>query len=272
MKLQELFEAAVEGKELQLDKVDVETAIGLLNTHCKDALWMLQKNAPIWRGQATFKGKFIIIDPSKSERRSQNTKNYYTELLDYNPLNAKIGLPKRRFSIIGSTDYARAKVYASWENQPYAVIPFDGVKIGCVGNEDIWDTEIEILGTTKSIDMFNEDEFPRLFKDDTIESMKKLSDKLASGDKGALRRVQQVFELESNDYNDIIKPDFLGYLFKCYGPKSTKFKVATSATVDTSKKQEVWIGGKCVLIKYNIWKQMVKAFKQQSRQLAATAK
>lgn len=272
MKLQELFEAAVKGKELQLDKVDVETAIGLLNTHCKDALWMLQKNAPIWRGQSTFKGKFIVIDPTKSERRSQNTSNYYTELLDHNPLNAKIGLPKRRFSIIGSTNYNRARVYASWENEPYAVIPFDGVKIGCVGREDIWDTEIEVLDVHKSIDRFNKDEFPDIFRDDTIESMKELSDKLASGDKDEFSRVKGVFYLDTNEYDDIIKTDFLGYLFKCYGPKSTKFKAATSATVDTSKKQEVWIGGKCVLIKYNIWKQMVKAFKQQSRQLAAAAK
>lgn len=270
MKLQELFEAAVAGKPLKIDQISVEKAIGLLNKYCKDALWMLERNAPIWRGQSAPSSDFAVVDPKKSERRSENTANFYTELLDYNPYNTKIGLPKRRFSIICSTSSSTAADFSP-TGDPLAVIPFDAVKIGCTGHSDLWSTRIQIFDMSLLIEDWN-GVFSQFMDHDTIEEFMSVSKRLAAGDAKLLNKVKDAFELDGDGFDEELTTDFLGYLFKCYSPEQTKFKVATSATIQTGGDQEVWVGGKCMLIKHEVWEQMVKAFKRQSRQLAAAAK
>ena len=51
MKVEQLLEgAASSGKLPVYTSVQVENAIKMLNARCKDALWMLHENRPIYRG------------------------------------------------------------------------------------------------------------------------------------------------------------------------------------------------------------------------------
>lgn len=110
MKLHELLEAAV-GKLPTFDKLEIEEAIHLLNKHCKNALWMLEENKSIYRGDVSNeKNSFTTIDTNLTTRKSQNTSNYYTMILDNHP--EMKDFPKRSKSLICSTSLDDARVYS----------------------------------------------------------------------------------------------------------------------------------------------------------------
>jgi hypothetical protein len=63
-------------RDLIVKDLSVKKAIKPLNEHCKDSLWMLQQNSPIWRGDSKKSPlalynkaeSFAVVDPSKTER------------------------------------------------------------------------------------------------------------------------------------------------------------------------------------------------------------
>ncbi len=254
MKLAELFEAAVKPIVIQ-QRIDVEHTLAFIEKHCKDALWMLEHDRPIWRGDSGFKGEKIpfVVDPEQSERASENTSNYYTLLIDNNPYNEQIGMPKRSKSLICSTVSSTSRGYGTL----FAVIPFDGVKIGCVNNRDMWFTKFVVFEKERGIESLNY-RFIN-FMDDDFESIKRTSKKLASGDEELLRTIIDEFGLEDEKLIKEIKTDFLGYLQRAYSYKNTGHTVATSATLDKEEDQEVWIGGKCLLIPVDAWGPLYRA-------------
>ncbi len=259
MKLAELLEAAV--KPIKIKSVSVDKAISVLNEHCKDALWMLEKNRPIWRGfipAARPSSSFSIVDLSKSERKSQNTSNYYTILLDENPYNRAEGLPKRSKSLICSTD----KKYAARYGPLYAAIPFDGVKIGCVNKKDMWDTKVRLFRIQDTIDQYNHF-FKMLRIEQSIESFENFA-KQVSKSSGTLEKCIGKYWYSAKlakEEKALIQADFMDYLFKAYSTKKTKHTIATTATLNQEQNQEVWFSDKCVLVEEDTWERIVDAYK-----------
>ncbi len=258
MKVQELFETAVTDKPLKLNEIETADAIAMLNKHCKDALWMLKKDRPIWRGfksGARPNTSFTVIDPSESERVSSNTSNHYTVLLDNAPYNKKIGLPPRSKSLIASTDSGYAGGYGS----VYAIVPFDGVKIGCVNNEDMWDTQITLFEQEQKIENFNS-LFSYLGINGNIESFQHFASRIESDDgyfKEVVNKMQQFYvDTLSSETKVEMKKDFMGYLFRAYSANATGHTVATTATLKRNEDQEVWVGGKCMAIAKKTWDNM----------------
>lgn len=273
-----LAEAAV-GKSIKYDHVDLEKAVELLNTHCKDALWMLKNDSPIWRAQYDPFGKMLgndgvsVIDPSKTQRKSENTSNYYTLILDNHP--EMVDFPKRSRSLIASaTDsYPRTMID---DDDPWAVIPYDGVKIGVCPHEDIWLTPVSIFGHTSPELAYWNGIFAELFKDRSWKDFTDYAAKLKFSVGLNNGRGSAVYEnfcaaFRVDPDSRVAKSaaqDFIGFIFKAYGLSKTKLKLATTATlaqIAKNRSREVWIGGPCVIMKAPVWNDIVSASKKKRK-------
>lgn len=257
-----LLEAAVKEKPKYFN-VDVEEAIALLNTYCKNALWMLAENAPIYRGDynANFpKSGFMVVDTTATERRSQNTSNFYTVILDNHP-NRK-DFPKRSRSFIASTQ----KNYAWGYGNLYVIVPADDAKIGFVNREDMWDTRIRLFGINGLIEDFNEyfKEAFRLGRAPVIKDFYEFDKLLKKSDPTALRRFRDAFNLSDKSVKQF-KDHFLDNIWEAYSAGPTGHTAHTTATMPHKSSSEVWVGGKAVLIEYAVWEKMQGAYLAQRR-------
>lgn len=259
-----LQEEAV-GSEPAYEPVEVERAIAALNKHAKNALWMLHDNTPLYRGdrsrtaaKALEKTGFLMVDTSATERKSQNTSNYYTVILDNHPDRGDF--PKRSRSFIGSTNFQYSKDYHDGgpNNDPMVMIPYDDTKIGLVNHEDMWDTEITLFGRKENIEGVNKLFYNMGLKAD-IQDFERFAARLKQGDSDAIERFRRGFgPLTAGKY----AKTFMEELWKAYSAASTGHTAHTTKTLPRPlKKTEVWVGGKVILIDYNMWKKMRAALK-----------
>ena len=255
-----LAEAAV-SKLPEFDKIKTKKAIALLNEHCKDALWMLTENKPLYRGekglkQSIVKAGFVSVDPSKTERTSQNTSNYYTMLLDNHPDRGDF--PKRSRSFIGTGSYNRASSYSGWSGvngASFIMIPYDGVKIGVVGKDDMWDTSISLFGTTEDIQFFNR-KFSNLDLKPTLKSFEAYGKKLEISGPTRTDFRRRAFPRATEEQ----MKDFMGTIWHAYSAGKTKHAAYTTATLPHKGIDgEVWVGGPIIYISLDMWKAMRKS-------------
>lgn len=116
--------------------IDADTAIPWMKKKCgKYIKGLVSGKIPtIYRGIRNFTGEYGIVDPkSASERRSANTMNHTTLLVDNLPSWKRF--PKRSQSIICSTNFANAQSYGPI----HLVYPTDQCDIGVVPSMDMWD-------------------------------------------------------------------------------------------------------------------------------------
>lgn len=262
-----IFEGAVGAAPTYKD-LTVEAAIKFLNAHCKDAIWMLEKNRPLWRGISDIKEPgissikdFALVDTSLTTRKSNNTTNYYTVILDNNPLNKDF--PKRSKSFVGTTSLEHAEGYsARGTDSTFAMIPTGRAKIGIVNHADMWHTKIHLFGLSKSIEQFNSD-FHFLFdypEEVTIDMFKDFDKKLENGDVEAIDRFYRTFgsDIRKWDYH----LNFLKQIFGAYSSKGTGHEWCYASNFPKRalhEMTEVWVSGKIVLIRYDMWNSLIRA-------------
>lgn len=236
--------------------LSVDEAVNLLNARCKDSLWMLELDKPFWRGdwhvsadKKVLQNGFATVDTSATERKSENTSNYYTVLLDNHP--DRQDFPKRSRSFIATTDESRAAGYGNFKQ--FVIIPCDGTKIGVVYAEDMWDTKISLFNDVRDIERFN-DVFENMRLKPEISSFLEFDKKLKSGDEDAANVFKDFFGYEAYDE---YKNDFMNEIWRAYGPKSTNHKAFTTKNLPRNLPDtEVWIGGDVVLISKDMWEQL----------------
>jgi hypothetical protein len=120
------------GRSQVIDMVEVEDVLE------KYASWYDPKcKAPLYRGIKKYGEKrqddFLIVEPSKFERVSVDTDNFYNLIIDNDKRWSDF--PKRANSIIGTTDESRAFNYGT----VYRVIPlFKNSRIAIAPSSDIW--------------------------------------------------------------------------------------------------------------------------------------
>lgn len=255
-----MHEAAV-GANPQYEERSFEQVIELLESNCSDAVRLIKKDLMFWRGERNTSfvkdNGFALADPSKTVRRSQNTSNYYTLMMDSNP--AMTEFPKRSRSFIVSTDNAYAKNFLRREEdsgrETFALVPFNGVKIGVVPAEDIWEIDnVSVFGGRYSMTDF-EYEFKNLGIDEDLSKMKKFHDLLKAGDEETISRVKEQFpKISDADMND-----FMGAFWD--GLNRSGFKCFTTADMPIALvmgSHEAWIGGKSLLVTESMWYKLVK--------------
>lgn len=271
MRVSELFETTAgwgdDAKKIEYAPRDVysfDDAIELIKKHCSDAMWMLNKDQPIYRGSigAAVSSHTSIADPSKTERRSTNTSNYYTLIFDTHP--EMKDFPMRARSFIASTNYDRAHGYGNYEyNNVYVLIPFNNVKIGIVNSEDIWDTTVFLFGEHIDLVQLNE-VFAHMDVEETQTGIIHFFESL-SKDKDLF--IHFIERLEKHCFHKRIdlsdksikeaQSDMKKYMLDAYSPKKTGLTWATTKNMDHDLDSEVWVGGKCLVIKYSYWRKLV---------------
>jgi len=223
-------------------ETDAQGAWELLNKHCKDALKDLE--TPIVRGMKGFDGGFGVLHGEVGGRKSRNTTNYYTVILD---AVLPKEFPKRSGSII-CANWANRSHAAAYGGRLFAIIPFDGVKIGVCPDSDMWDTRIEVNGYNESIEDWNYNLRNSVANDKlSFEEMMERLEKLRAKESGIS---DWLADLDPGT----IKQEFI----KAY---TKPFKLATtdeSKVYNDKKRREVWIGGKCVVINMNVYKDMME--------------
>ena len=109
-----------------------------LQKYCSEALSIGFLDFPIWRGFRDIYEEYYYLDPSTGVRKSQNTSNHYTILMDNSPYMK--GWPKRSNSFISSSGTR----YAGGFGEMYMLVPYNGTKIAVCPDTDFWDTPIEV--------------------------------------------------------------------------------------------------------------------------------
>lgn len=221
-------------------ELELAEAIKLIETHCKDAL---KSGRQLYRGMTPGSDAYALHGEA-STRKSANTTNYYTVILDH--FLPEQGYPKRSASIILANGFDTARGYGS----VYAIFPYDNVPIGVCDGSDLWDSELDVgnAGDKMRIDRWNRVWQEYGLSADSYESfVASIKDKMEEG-KAVGRMLTDIFESP-----DGIEPA----LKKAYSAKNLKMNLATTKTInDFDFERELWIGGKCIAIQWNIWAQL----------------
>jgi hypothetical protein len=237
--------------------VDLSDAIKTIKSHCRDAMWMISEDRPLYRGERNEttikklnKTGCLAVDPSKTERASQNTSNFYTLIFDNIP--SMKDYPKRSRSFIASTSFGRAEQYTHNTDDVMIMIPYNGVKIGIVPEEDIWDIKINLFNRERNLPNMNRTIFTDLNLSSTDWSKWIEFDKLLkAGGEAAYNRLGHAISFGQADKH---RNDFLETVMAAYSPEETGFECCTTEDFPhDARNNEVWVSGPVLLISLNMW-------------------
>lgn len=229
----------------------IDEAITLIKKHCSQSI-----KSPIYRGIKN--GALALIgDSTVSERRSKNTDNYYTIILDNIFQNTKYPLRSRSF--ICTTNIRKTYNYGS----TYMVFPYDNTYIGVCPDNDIWD-----------ISIFHEDDHYSLSNLNHMYSNMDLSDdnysafiKSCVENFHENKKVREFFtgsqywdDVDEDDADEL--HDMIASIIELmYDPDHLGFELADNKSIGSYKANEVWFSGKCIMIhedQYNTIKDQLK--------------
>ena len=254
--------------EPKYQTIVVDKAIRLLNAHCKNALWMLHENRPIYRSdrkltQVLSDTGVVSLDTRLSTRKSQNTSNFYTLILDNTP--SRKDFPKRSKSLIASTRRSRAEDFS--DEIVHAIIPYDDTKIGFVNLDDMWDTRIDIFGVRRQINTINkffEEMVDENMIDHTWESFIKF-DKDVDTIPSLSRKFNKIWNYGEEGTDKYPHNNFLESIDKAYSPDETGHTWVTASTMPHHSSSEVWVEGDCIIMTESLWKQIRAAYHELSQ-------
>ena len=123
-------------------EMDLGDLVSQIKEKCSDivANYKSQTGHAIWRGDPGLTASYML-KPQNGNRKSANTTNHYTVLLDSNPKNKD--WPPRSKSIICSTSFHAAQGYGRG-NGMGVLFPYDGTKIGVVNRPDFWSVKVSL--------------------------------------------------------------------------------------------------------------------------------
>lgn len=261
--------------ESRRQPISKQEAINIIRNNCKE--FLVDKKLKIFRGVGydNEDSDFVLIKPSEGLiRRSANTNNHYTLLIDNSEEWSHF--PKRSKSIICTTSLEHAHNYG----YAYCVIPFDNANIGVCPENDIWDSFVE--SGISSLDSFTYDLSKLGISDYDFESMKsdfkKLEDKLITGDikmNTPSKLISLVLKtLGGHTYNwdfgsdtsNIIsnymklenKKSLFEYIDELFDPDNNGFKTSNYRDLGIGGDLEVWTDSNCILISANIIDSILK--------------
>jgi hypothetical protein len=220
--------------------ISLEKAVELVKSNCNKIIkyYNNSNNNRIYRGSTSGEYAYAIVDPEQFERRSRNTLNYYTLIIDNSPYWS--AYPKRSKSIVCSTNSTRASNYGG---TTYVVFPYDNCKIGICPGSDIWDTKTGIINSW-DVDIGFEginDPLMALGLSDT--SWETLEKELRSIKKGTAI----LYNILIDSFKRSKLNNFLSFLQSRISPKRGFNVVPPGNQLPSTR--EVWVGGdKCILV------------------------
>jgi hypothetical protein len=252
----EFIKEASVGDNIDIKIIDMNEVVSIVKQHCSQYVSNLPSNL-IFRNMKDVKvrDKCGLVNTENTERKSENTTNYYTIFLDNNPLCK--GFPKRSKSLICSSDF-----YNSFLGDKVVVIPFDNAKIGLTNKPDIWSVNIHIFGSR----MLGLDDLNSIFSSDLeipcdLKDFQEFDERLEKGDKAALEIFKYAFNMDNSDLKEY-KDHFMDDIWQAYSPESTGFEATTGATINNLRKQELWVEGKMLVISVYQFEEFITALKE----------
>lgn len=233
--------------------ITTEKAIEIAKQHCSKAI---ANKIELWRG-GNFDDDCYLMDTSHTVRRSANTSNHYTIILD--KFLGEKDLPMRSKSFIMTGEPRTAESFGTSRR----IIPFDDAKIGNTGKEDLWYVDLN-----SKVDMAFED-FSALYSrldvddksyDQIVKDTLNLLKKLRGTDEGDLDRDMEDFLKLFKDADLDIKSIELE-LKNIFDFDSIGFKFYTGATAPKYTINECWLSGKALAVTDEIYDEIVKALK-----------
>lgn len=256
-----LLEASV-GEGIKYTELTEDEVIEELRKHCSKSLKL---GAQFWRGLTDKAPRnYSIADLSLTERRSENTTNFYTIILDNHPEMKKF--PKRSKSLIFTSSASIAHGYGD----VYAVFPYDTSMLGECPKSDMWSTQVSISDSVstriESLNYFWTAFFSAVgvrSAEVTFASFETADQKLKGDDPeylGALKifldRLKSDFdyrftELDYKKLESKLKKNFLDTVFEMYSLEYTNFQLVKPYT-EADNNREYWCSGKVILIKQSL--------------------
>jgi len=211
---------------------------------CKQAITAI----PIFRGDHHSFG-FGFISPSQHIRKSRNTTNWYTLLMNNSKKWAKF--PKR--SLICSFNEGTADAYGG----TYRVFPVDNSYIGICSRHDLWlsfkinnlsDLNVYLSRAFQEAMRIKTDNPNFIVEDDTFAQLKEYAKAIPEWFTNSLSNYEAKAYLKDLGYKG---EDFLRFLDKLLDPARNNFLLAKIDQIPVSlafKDHEVWTDADCYLI------------------------
>lgn len=227
--------------EVFSEKITGDQAVKFMKEFCTDALKNFEK--PYVRGMDDM-GRWVKLHGAAGERKSSNTTNYYTTILN-TALSGEF--PKRSKSIICATNDNR---YYARDFGPklYAVFPKNssadgGMKIGRTEAHDLWRTHITLGGVDKPIVRWN-----GMFEDAGLPE---------NDFDGLIRGLEEMKSREPKTELEHIVHDMGDIRVEITKEYASHFEAIDTADLDSYKGvHEVWIGQECILIDFEYFMEM----------------
>ena len=242
---------------------DIEQIKELLNTHCKNADF----ECPIIRGMRG-KATGYIFEGKNSKRTSISQGSFHNLFVDENIKKKGTEYPLRGSCIVGLTDTSKKSINYTdtFGEDKYVIFPYDDVIIGVCDEYDILKT------------IFVDKIFPDL---PILNDLRRgwlnakygydESDNLATYTSIA-QPVNDIYEMISKEkHNDdfyfgmfnkvlkgMTKAEMKKTFLKLFSIENMRFKFIKNADIKQYKTKEVWVSGKCVGIKLEIYEELLK--------------
>lgn len=247
--------------------IDFDTFRKLINTDYSEAFDNLLEGKIIYRGIKS-KSDIFITEPKSSVRKSANTANYYTLIVDN--ADSWRDFPKRSQSIICSTSIQ----YASDYGYVYVVLPKNKSKIAICPADDFWNSfnelaklDIMSLGQLNDIISLLFDVAEIEPNDDDLNSFKKTFNELI--------KYYKDFDLDSSDLSNM-RRDFLKKYIEIFNitsgdpiktitslldPEKNGFKIEKISQFNPKHNREVYTDGDCIMIKMSVLNKLMDGAK-----------
>lgn len=259
------------------------TRAGNVLKNYMSAVDRLNHDAGIYRGIRNFNKTYALVKPSQVKRKSRNTSNIYTALMDILPSWRE--WPKRSLSIICSSSVGYAARYSGppispdWESvgAVYCVLPKNESRIAICSADDIWNSFVVISDRwgKDSMDLFNETfetifsqllKFSGVLVQDDIKKfdgnqMKKFLSKADEITKETNALKDSLIYLENRyaffitviedirKYKNEKNLTWLEYFDELLNPIDNGFTLSTIEMYNPDSFREVWTDADCLLIR-----------------------
>src|SRR5574343_264616 len=226
--------------------ISQDDMIKLISTKYSDSFEAAKNGILMYRGLRTSSSLTLLVKPSTSEtdRRSANTSNHYTLLMDNLPCWKDY--PKRSKSLICTTSIGTATGYG----RVFVVLPANEAKIAVCPTYEIWRSFIPKI---RRMDDFN-DLFMRLGIDDTswngfVSDVKYQIDKALKKNDYNVLTLLEITGFFEDDVIKIREMGLINFLNEYLDPKKYNFKLEKmSSNISIPKRREIWTDSDCILI------------------------
>jgi len=219
------------------------TALNDIGRYASQAAAAAKNGRRMYKGIENLHGNMFITDPKAVTRKSVNTCNYYTQLLDNLP--SWQNYPKRSESLICTTSLIKASNYGT----SFQVLPVNGAKFGICPAEDLWFSFRTIVSSMKVFNRCFElcYQIPDRNYEQLLEAILLRKNELAGWFMSQLRHPISV-DLKNSLLEAKTVQEVESIFDRVLNPEANGFQLGTINDIPKDSSNEVWTNQKSYLL------------------------